>query len=564
MVSASCKLKDPFPVQLLADLNLGNMDGHRDELTKDIFILTRSVISFLDDKHSIISGPFGSGKSAIFNLLKNGSGLLKTYADDLVVTIDEQIQFQELKNDSETFFPNLSERLKYQLLWKFQTCRRVSEEIAKLENFPVGENEEYLGEFLNRTGGQGGYLSVMARLKDLASKFSFKINAKLSDVPVDVELSKDSSKTTKRIELNLDAVIMHASRCIEKRGLRQATVIIDKIDKFVAGEEYQTQRSYIESLLQLEDDLYGEKKIRFKIFIRSDLYDRLDFSALGPDKAEDNTLRLVWSKEEIRSFLAKRIYNALAQRGVWDLDRIIESSDLSDYSLRWYERRLLKDKTIGVSYIAAHIYSKLLGRKPNRRTLHEKVDLTVIGKLFFPELLHECPDGKKKSISYQDFLDTHFLDGNNSCTPRYMLVFLKELFEEANNYYLKSPNVIVTPVLHGGDWVYKLLTPELVYGAYLKAKEKYIRHIAKVDDKWAQNIAELLGKKSNKKTFDYKWIRNNITFVGDANDQALSFLIYLQVIGFFKVRKFDVDIRKRLFELPILYSSASGAVEHDI
>ena len=43
MSKVRCNLKDPFPTELLAALDLGNMDGHRDPLIARGFIETRSI-----------------------------------------------------------------------------------------------------------------------------------------------------------------------------------------------------------------------------------------------------------------------------------------------------------------------------------------------------------------------------------------------------------------------------------------------------------------------------------------------------------------------------------------
>ncbi|WP_027710431.1 P-loop ATPase, Sll1717 family [Zooshikella ganghwensis] len=282
-------MQDPFPVECLASVDLGSVDGHRDLMVEKGFILTKSINIFLQDKHAIIIGPFGVGKSALFNLLRNKSDTLKQYQKDLIVTIDEQIQFEELREASKIYFPKLSESISLQLLWKFQVCRRISEELGKLDKFPSNEEENYISEFIARTGGIGGYLSITARIKYLFEKVSLKIKAKLSDVPVDVELSKETEKATNRVNLNLDEVVANVAKIIKDRGIRRCTVIIDKLDKFVYGEDYKTQKNYIESLLKLEDDLYGVYQIGFKVFLRSDLYERLNFSALGPDKTADNT-----------------------------------------------------------------------------------------------------------------------------------------------------------------------------------------------------------------------------------------------------------------------------------
>lgn len=559
-----CKLQNPFPVELLNTLDIGSFDGHRDSLIEKTLIVTQSIKTFMLDKHSIIVGPFGSGKSALFNLLKNRNKVFEKYQNDLIVSIEEQIQFDELKRDTKILFPNLSEKLTFQLLWKFQVCRRICEELAALNDFPLNNEEKYIGEFLHRTGGIGGHITILSRIKQLVEKISIKLKTNISHSPVDVEISKDQTKTIQTIELNLDKLINNINTSIKSRQLRKCQVIIDKLDKFVAGEEYNIQRSYIESLIELEDDLFSTDTIGFKIFIRSDLYDRLDFSALGPDKVEDNTLRLEWRRSEIRSFVAKRLFISLENAEIWSFKDVIDTSDLSDYALKWFERWQIQDKKFGVFYKFAKVYSKLFGRKRNSTTLFESIDLIILKKLFEHDLYHESSNGKIECITMQDFFDSHFLDGNSVCTPRYMMVFLKELINEASNYYSQSPNLKIVPHQVNGDWVYDLFTSNLVYNSYSMCKEKYIRYVSKVDEKWSKYITNLLEKSGSKSTVDYKWIRSNIDFGENQDEQALHFIIYLKVIGFLKVKKHEVDIKKRIFELPILYKKAMGELKSTV
>jgi len=552
LLKSKCSLKDPFPIEELSSLNLGSADGHRDNLVEESFVQTRSIKNFLTDQHSIIIGSFGAGKSALFRLLKSKSEHLECFLKDLIVPIEEQVQFSELKQLSAMIFSSLDEQMSYQLLWRFQICRRISEELAKESNFPETNDEKYISEFLSRSGGIGGYVSVVSQLKHLFQSVSIKLKARLSKAPIDIEVGKEATKSIKRIEINLDEVVDKISKVIHSRGYRRATVIIDKIDKFVSGEEYDTQRFFIESLLEVEDDLHSNKFISFKIFLRKDLYNRLNFESIGPDKAGDNTLKLNWGADEIRKFIALRLYHALSELKVWSIQDILGSTDLSDFSIKWYERILLADKKGGTLYKIANFRKNFSKKKRRQLSLYEKLDRTIIDKLFEHQLTHTNKSGSEESIECHDFFDTHFLDGNESCTPRYVLIFLKKLVEEANDFYSNSPNLIITPVLRNQDWVWDLFTANLVYDAYKVSKEEYLSHASKIDDKWTKCMMEMITKVEGKFDYDYEWVKNNIEFNGD-DESLCSFIIFLQVIGFFEVKKHNRDIKKRKYTLPILY-----------
>jgi hypothetical protein len=552
MAKIKCKLKDHFPTEKLSELSLGSADGHRDKLIERGFIKTYSIKTFLMDQHSIIIGPFGSGKSALFRLMKIKSDHLDKFNNDLIVAIEEQVQFTELRSLCSLIFSSLDERLAYQLVWKFQITRRIAEELAKEQDFPNTENEKYISEFLKRSGGVGGQFSIVSKLKNLFESVSFKIKASLSKTPVGIEIGKEAGKSLKRVEINLDEVLDKLKDSISSWGFRRCTVIIDKIDKFVSGEDYDTQRLYIESLLEIEDDFYANPSIRFKIFLREDLYKRLNLTSIGPDKAGDNTLKLKWGPEEIKSFIAARLYLSLFNAEIWEITDIIQSTDMSEFSLGWHEKVLRYSQRGGLLYKAARFYKQNFGKKRPQVSLFEKLNRTIINKLFENQLVHINEFGKDEEIECYDFFDTHFLDGNNSCTPRYILIFLKKLIEESNNHYSNSPNIQVYAKLNESGWKWDLFTAELVYTAYSLAKEEYINHVVKVDNKWTQSLLEFMDKKKSKVNFDYSWIKQNISVDGDVQ-KLYEFVIFLQVIGILKTKEYKRDIKTRKYTLPILY-----------
>lgn len=107
-------LPDPFPVERLRELEFGSNDGHRDDLAKDALIITSSVKKFLLNKHSLVIGAIGTGKSTLFRLLKNsprnGSKHLDAFKNDLIIPLEEALSFSELGAFAKEHYSGKDER----------------------------------------------------------------------------------------------------------------------------------------------------------------------------------------------------------------------------------------------------------------------------------------------------------------------------------------------------------------------------------------------------------------------------------------------------------------------
>jgi len=541
-------LPDPFPVDKLRTLQFGSADGHRDKVEEFGIIETSSVKQFYTNQHSIIVGAIGTGKSTLFTLIKNNAKKIESYKNDLIVPLEEALSFNELSEFVNKHYAGKDESTLYQLLWKFNILLKVSITLSKQEGFPKNDSEKAVNNFLNDSNSSDKYSNILHKLNNIISNANVKFEAKVGDNPISFEagLSQKSPKPEKKI--NLEEVQRAISESISARSYDCARVIIDKIDRFVAGTEYYIQRQYINALLEVDDDLAAITNINLKIFIRADLFDRLDFAALGYDKVNDNVIRLKWSHDETLRFLSSRIMVALTKAKICRSEDIYKATDLSEFDLTWREKILLSSKV--PEYIKSFVNKK---EKSERATsLYAKFDKAIITKVFPRSTIHFCSnDNKYIEMDVFDFIKSHFLDGNGICTPRYMLIFLKEVVTKVASYYDDNPDQVSELVLIEKDFEWDLFKKYCVYQAYLSAKDIYIKNIEKIDSKWTKNVNVFLAKRGNKTKFDYKWIRANIPDISE--DDAVDFLSFLQVIGFLKISDAHQDVKKRGYELPILY-----------
>lgn len=535
-------LADPFPIEKLRTLNFGSVDGHRDKVVKHAFVITSSIRQFFLDQHSIVVGAIGSGKSTLFQLLKLEATKLEAYQNHLIVPIEETLSFIELSQFAKDYFDNREPTTLYQLIWKFNILSKTATALSQDKNFPSTPSERKVNQFLMDTNSGDACVTIIGKLRDLIENANIRLEANIADNPITFSAGLKDRNNIKSI--NLDEIQQLISNSIVERKYTKATVIIDKIDRFVAGIEYLAQKDFILGLLEVDDDLASDPFINLKIFLRADLFERLNFGTLGYDKVNDNVVHLRWSNDETLRFLATRLVHGLKNAKIAELDDLLLATDLSGFGLSFSERLMLN------RFIQPFFNKK--ARKERLVSLHQKFDKAIITKMFPRNIPHYClQSGLVEEVPIINFIATHFLDGNNVCTPRYILIFLKEVTEKTAEYYDENPDQVSEVIPIGKDFEWDLFKKSAVYKAYCSAKDIYVRNIGTVETKWTKHFEVFLAKRGNKTKFDYKWVRANISDFSE--NETIDFLAFLQVIGFLTISDPHADIKKRGYELPILY-----------
>ncbi|HIP26217.1 MAG TPA: hypothetical protein EYG80_00995 [Flavobacteriaceae bacterium] len=520
-------MKNPFPIEKLSRLEFGSVDGFRDEELEDTFVRTTFIDRFLQDKHSIITGPIGSGKSALFTLLKNRSDKIGIFKDRTVISIDELIPFSKIKSFSSSL-NNIDERQLYQFIWKFHITQKITEYLSTLSNFPRNNEEKEINEFLKSINSKEYNEAVIDKLLGLINHSQIRFKTKISNTPIDIEASLNK-KNKKKEKINLDKVLSNCIYIIQQRRMNNLLIIIDKIDTFVAGEEYDTQRKYIEALLEVDDDMFiSYPEIGRKIFLRKDLYSRLNFEYLGRDKVDDNTLPISWTQVELILFLGSRIKNALIK------EKLLTKKDLEEKTKHSF------------------IYRIFFFYKKEDKSVSQKQEYmqNIITKVFPHVVKHKNEKCQEEKIDVFDFFTTHFFNSQKEVSPRNLLIFLKKVNDFAVTYYdeNRDKKAEVLSIKNRTEW--RLYRHDFIYKAYVESKKDFIRNIASADNKWKKHFSIFLKNIGKRQTFDLKWIKKQIE---EDDIESAIFCAYLESVGFLCIREEHVDIKKRKYELPIMY-----------
>lgn len=453
-------------------------------------------------------------------------------------------QFSSLLN-------SINEKQLYQFIWKFQIAQKISESFTLLEHFPSNNHEKEIYEFLKLIKSKEFDESIIGKLKGLLDKAELTIKTKVSNTPIDIETSVRLNKKNED-SLNIDRILTCCVKAERERNRNGFLVIIDKLDTFVAGEEYETQRKYIEALLEVEEDMSVQYPyIRHKIFLRSDLFARINFETLGRDKVNDNTLRMKWSKNELIYFIGTRIKNALEKEKILDTYDILATSKIIQdmFSQGFLKTFLRFNKLVPLFIKRKYLDLDKLNEERNSSLKEQFMKLTIT-KVFPNVVLHRNKNCQKEEIGIFDFLKTHFLNAHEEVSPRNILIFLKQVNDHAITYYDENSDQEAYITLNNEipEWI--LYKKNFVYEAYLETVKDFTKNICKTEDKWSKYFATFLKKRGKKSNFDFNWIRSQTDL---SDSETASFCAYLEYIGFVYVSENHPDVRKRKYKLPIMY-----------
>ena len=551
-------LKDPFPTEVLPMLNFGKADGRLDDHLEDAFVKTRSIKKFYQNSHSIVIGPMGSGKSALFELVKSKSHVISSYKNYTIVPIEEAVSFSSLGDIVSDLSGKVDQKQIYQLIWKFHISIAICEKVSSFSRFPEGPEEKEIYKFLKLVNSKEYDESILGRFLGLVKGAAFKIKTIISSNPVTIEASIEGggNDTEGKETVNIDRILNLCIESVKRRNCDSFLVIIDRIDKFVAGEEYETQRKYIEALLEVDDDLavsFGD--INRKVFLRDDLFARLNYESLGYDKVNDNTLRLEWSENELLKFVAKRIYAALKQEKLMSPSVVLLSTDLSEFNLEGLDG--LRTFPLIPLWLKKKIFDFDRLNKERDTNLTNHLDKSIITKLFPRTIRHQDSSGKESECCIFDFLLTHFRDGHDKSTPRNILRFVKEVVDVSSTYYDENPDQGAHVKCIDGDYEWTLFKEKCVYSAYIASKKEFVRGISKVENEWTRYFSTFLGKRGNKKVFDFNWMKSIMNL---EEDSVISFIAYLEHIGFLMIDEIHPDPKRRTYRLPIIYMPSNTKI----
>lgn len=551
-------LPKQITIHQLQSINFGDIEANDDRLLFDSVCKTASVIEFINGKKNIVLGEKGTGKTALFRLIKDNK--LKFNQSNgyknIIIPVEDNFQYKNIKNrvlnvldsnDDESTF-------KYQVVWELFFFQKIISKIEKLDLSLTNEIRkavELCNKFFNSS-----------QLEDLIkSKRTFGI--KLYDTPTnilpDVYYSSEPVVTEKdskidsfeKLEIDLDFFKNEINLFLIENNLN-IIIIIDRLDEFVSKTDQKIQLEMLEALIAVEREYGRFSNIELKIFLRDDLFKQLSFEGIGFDKVISKKVDLKWNAEKIREFIAKRIYanylnifklNNLViyvDNETLEIDTSIDTDDFirPNFFVRKY-RRLLKRLN------PAHYAQKF----PRKTNLNDNLNKQIILSIFPKYVDYKNEEGKIIEMDIFDYFADNFNLGTGNSIPRLILIFLDKVISVAKNYYIENSDQ--TPLMKSQHQCFEVFKKGFFIKAYADFKEDIYINFAKLNPELEDKIMLFKEKIGYRYSFRAKELKGLLNIKDDL--EIYHFCDYLVHIGFFRRVNSSTSIEEMKFELPVIF-----------
>lgn len=398
---------------------------------------------------------------------------------------------------------------------------------------------------------------LISTKKKVGLKFD-TMHPNIVDAYIGVEPSTDSTHTEGAAILRIGEYRKYLERFLLERK-KKIFLLVDRLDDFVANEDYTTQKMLLQELLSTQRT-YREKCqfIRVKLFFRTDLFEKLDLTALGPDKVRSRCINLNWRPSDIKRFLAQRtgmnILKTLEMGGFeFQIDEDSFFVQREDLALLKESKSLAKFDVLNKSHWSKFMFLVKLAlrkRQPNAGRLTNSMDVLhsdIITSIFPREVEHKKANGEVQSLELFKFLDTHLQFSHGQTTPRAVLLFLNLCLQKLKQYYEDNPDIKELDKDENNE--FPLFVKIIMPIAY----QEFHAQSWDIQYQWSKewrNLISVVEKFAITGNFTF----NDFKKKSNTNDsKSAQFLAFSSHTGLIKCRNDKDALEDRVYELPILF-----------
>jgi hypothetical protein len=308
--------------EILRNISFGERIAEEElELLSSYFVQTDQWQRIYNGEVDVVYGPKGSGKSAIYSVLLSKSGDL--FDRGILLAPAENPRgaaaFENLISD-----PPTSEE-EFRALWKiyflvligsvFRDYEFSSESAKKLTSaledaslLPRGKNlsaflkaaRDYVFALLRPESVEGGV--VIDPLTNMPVGFTGKIS-----------LREPGEKARRAGLTSVDSLLEYANDALAEKGIK-LWLILDRLDVAFA-EDALLEENALRALFKAYRDLAPYNQISVKIFLRSDIWQRITMSGFREASHITRYVTITWDRQSLLNLVIRR---ALKNQAIQD------------------------------------------------------------------------------------------------------------------------------------------------------------------------------------------------------------------------------------------------------
>jgi len=274
----------------LETIDFGLGAAQQEQQLRNYFYRSGSFKLATSDKTYLILGAKGAGKSAIFQMLQELHKEIPVFrSPNLWVADEPQLRdhWATLKSIGVT---------SQVTLWRFYVASLIAKTCLEQEAVPADLKDEYR-RFLVRWNLVAERPTAWQATKLLKAKIGFGSFFQ-TEIPLKVPLAVTE----------IDYVIFSANKWLDEVGA-DLWVCLDSLDEVGLNghSRHDETEDLLSAMMRAVGELIRSKRIRFKLFFRTDIYDSLTY--VNKDHFSAVKLELQWSKEDLAILLAHRLQN---------------------------------------------------------------------------------------------------------------------------------------------------------------------------------------------------------------------------------------------------------------
>lgn len=325
------------PLEVLKDLNFGERiaEEEADQL-EHYFVETEQWRQILQGEKDIIYGMKGTGKSALYTLLLKREKYLQ--GRKIYLMSAEKLQGQPVFKDI-TQEPPTSER-QFVGIWKAYFLQIV---ISKLQELEIkNKSLDSIYSYMEEAGLKSRAINLRAFL-ELARNFIFRAMR-----PESFETTLGEGGITGKITfgqpnldqinagfMSIDDIFDIVNKVITENDIK-LWILLDRLD--VAFSEHpDLEKNALRALFITYSDFREYDRIKLKIFIRSDIWQRITEEGFREASHIVRTVNISWDANSLLNLITKRLMQSNMLKDYLEIDATEVSENIEKQREIFYE-----------------------------------------------------------------------------------------------------------------------------------------------------------------------------------------------------------------------------------